>query len=79
MNRLSIPRLAAATVALVTGWSCSPEPTCTGDWCGTAVVATVPPPDVLFPPASHIDVGIAICDLLFLKLADIGPALNTAW
>jgi peptide/nickel transport system substrate-binding protein len=42
------------------------------------VVLTVPEPDVLLPAASRTDVGIAIGDLLFLKLADIGPSLNTA-
>jgi len=78
MTRLSVSRIATATVVLAAAWSCNPEPTCTGDWCGTAVILTVPEPDVLLPPASRTDVGIAIGDLLFLKLADIGPSLNTA-
>ena len=78
MRRLSVRRIAVATAAVVAWWSCNPEPTCTGDWCATAVVLTIPEPDVLFPPASRTDVGIAISDLLFLKLADIGPSLNTA-
>jgi peptide/nickel transport system substrate-binding protein len=67
-----------ATVALLAEWSCSPEPTCTGDWCGTAVILTVPEPGVLFPPTAQTDVEIGISDLLFLKLADVGPSLNTA-
>jgi peptide/nickel transport system substrate-binding protein len=77
MNRLTVSRIAAATAALVAGWSCNPAPTCTGDWCGTAVVVSGAEADVLIPPASQSDVGIAINDLLFFKLADVGPELST--
>lgn len=78
MNKPTVSRIAAATAALASAWSCTPEPTCTGDWCGTAVVLTVPPPGVLFPPVAQTDVEIGIGDLLFLKLADVGPSLSTA-
>ncbi|MGD8728002.1 MAG: hypothetical protein PVH40_10175, partial [Gemmatimonadales bacterium] len=78
MKRSLIRLLVLAALAPTAWWSCEPAPTCTGDWCGTAVVLTVPEPDVLLPAASRTDVGIAIGDLLFLKLADIGPSLNTA-
>ncbi len=77
MKRPNARMTAEAVLVLLAGWSCSSEPTCTGDWCGTAVVLTVPPPGALFPPTAYTDVEIALCDLLFLKLADIGPSLNT--
>lgn len=59
--------------ALLAG--CSEAPRCPGDWCGTIVV-TAADPDVLFPPTTQVDVGAAITDLMFLKLADLGPALS---
>lgn len=58
-------------------WSCTPEPTCAGDWCGTIVIASPAEADVLLPPVSQSDVGRSLADLVYLKLADIGPALNT--
>jgi peptide/nickel transport system substrate-binding protein len=61
-----------ATLLLV---SCREAPSCVGV-CGTAVVLGAEP-DVLFPPTSQQDAGIAISDMMFLKLADIGPAMNT--
>lgn len=70
-------RLALALLAPLAGAACTPAPTCTGEWCGTVVVLTSAEADVLLPPVARSDVGIALSDLLFLKLADVGPELGT--
>jgi peptide/nickel transport system substrate-binding protein len=58
-------------------WGCSPDSGCEGDGCGTVVVVTTAEADVLLPPATHTDVGVGLTDLIFAKLADLGPDLNT--
>ncbi len=60
-------------VALLVG--CAETSSCPSDWCGTIVVAAGDP-DVLFPPTTQADVGAAVTDLLFLKLADLNPSLR---
>ncbi len=45
--------------------------------CGTAIVALGAEPDALLPPVVHTQPGELASDLLFQKLADIGPSLNT--
>ncbi len=50
---------------------------CPDGWCGTAVIATPAEADVLFPPSAQGDVARSIIDLVFTKLADLGPDLNT--
>lgn len=74
MTRRAAPFLCGLSLAIA---ACAPEPTCTGNWCGTAVVVTAAEADVLLPVATSQDVGYAIGDLLFLKLADVGPAMST--
>jgi peptide/nickel transport system substrate-binding protein len=75
-----ISRLAAVlggtALVLTVNASCAPEATCPSDWCGTAVVVSAAEADVLLPVVSTMDVGIAINDFIFLRLADIGPDLN---
>jgi peptide/nickel transport system substrate-binding protein len=66
--------LSFATAFLV---ACMPDAGCPDRWCGTAVVATAAEADVLLPVATTQDVGYAIGDLIFLKLADVGPEMNT--
>lgn len=60
-----------------TAWSCAAESTCSGDWCGTIVVVTPGEPGTLMPPAANTLTEVALADLMFPKLADIGPDLNT--
>ena len=62
-------------LAAVTG--CSRSPRCAADPCGTAVIVATAEPDVLFPPLVQSGPGFALSDQIFLKLADIGPGLNT--
>ncbi len=50
---------------------------CTEERCHTAVITASSDADVLLPPATMQAVGAAVNELLFLRLADIGPALNT--
>ncbi len=68
--------VGGASLAVALSWSCAPEPTCPGDWCGTAVVVSAAEADVLLPMVTTQDVGISISDFIFLKLADIGPDMN---
>lgn len=67
----------SATSVLVTllFLACREAPPCVGP-CGTVVIVGAEP-DVLFPPTTQQDAGIAVSDMMFLKLADIGPAMNT--
>lgn len=69
----------ALCALLVSGlWACRPEsPACEGEGCGTVVVVTTAEADILLPPATHTDVGVGLTDLIFVKLADLGPELNT--
>lgn len=73
-------RSARATLGLVLAAlipaACAESNRCEGEWCGTAVIVGADA-DVLFPPTMQGDVANAIVDLVFLKLADIGPNLNT--
>ena len=57
--------------------ACAQESTCQGERCNIAVIASPADADVLLPPVTMQNVGVAVSDLIFLKLADIGPSLNT--
>ena len=50
---------------------------CQGEWCGTAVIVAPADANALLSPLAQTDIDFAASDLIFLKLADIGPALNT--
>ena len=77
MKRSSWFVVAPAAVLTVAGLSgCRPEVSCEGGWCGTVVVTSAPVQS-LFPPLPHLDVDVGIADLIFSKLADVGPNLNT--
>src|SRR4029077_15410997 len=54
---------------------CREAPRC--DRCGVAVITMGSDADALLPPFVRSAPGQAFCDLLFLKLADIGLNLNT--
>lgn len=65
----------AGAMLIVAG--CTRAPTCAGAGCGTAVIAEPGDVNVIFPPLTQSSTEIAVSDLIFLKLADIGPSLNT--
>lgn len=55
--------------------ACGTEPECSGEWCGTLIVAQGADAETLFPPT--IQGSNAITDLIFLRLADLGEGMNT--
>jgi peptide/nickel transport system substrate-binding protein len=68
---------AAALLSLAGTFSCQPDLRCEGDWCGTAVIVSGAEPEALLPALATWDVHIAINDLLYWKLANVGPGANT--
>lgn len=67
---------AAAIALLVAAWACRHEAACAGR-CGTAVIVSSAEPQGLFPPTAGSDVSVGLVDLVFSKLADLGPSLDT--
>src|SRR5438045_7097099 len=68
---------AAALAGLLLVAACARKGGCTGDYCGTLVIATGGEPDVLLPAVSDRAITRDVTDQLFLKLADLGPSGNT--
>jgi len=64
----------AAVVAVA---ACGRRGGCTGEYCGTLVIAAPGEPDILLPPASDDARAAAVFDQVFVKLADLGPSGNT--
>ena len=70
-------RAAACAAAVALTVSCAPKGTCRGEYCGTLVFAAVGQPVTLLPPVTDEILDRDIFDQIFLRLADIGPDLNT--
>jgi peptide/nickel transport system substrate-binding protein len=70
-------RLVAAGLLLVALAACARRGGCSGDYCGTLVIAAPGEPDILLPPVSELAASRDVSDQLFLKLADLGPSGNT--
>src|SRR3989449_10025541 len=70
----SIP-LTLVALFLVAG--CERPVGCTGEYCGTMVIAAGGEPDILLPPVSEFSITRDVTDQLFLKLADLGASGNT--
>src|SRR5213082_1844197 len=72
---------ALATVAGLTGLivvaGCERPTGCSGEYCGTLVIASGGEPDILLPPVSEFAITRDVTDQLFLKLADLGLSGNT--
>src|SRR5256885_8915412 len=62
--------------ALVALAACGRRGGCTGDYCGTLVIAGPGEPDILLPPASDDAHADAVDDQVYVKLADLGPSGN---
>ena len=74
----SAQRAALVAVSLLGVAACErPATGCTGDYCGTLIFAAAREPDILLPPVSQQTLSRDIYDQVFLKLADIGPSMNT--
>ncbi|MGD0993824.1 MAG: peptide ABC transporter substrate-binding protein [Gemmatimonadales bacterium] len=68
-----------APLALILAAACTSRGggSCRGEYCGTVVFAAIGQPASLLPPASDHILDRDIFDQIFLKLADVGPGLNT--
>src|SRR6267142_5774655 len=73
--RTGLTLAALAGLLLVAG--CERPVGCTGELCGTMVIASGGEPDILLPPVSGFAITRDVTDQLFLKLADLGPSGNT--
>jgi peptide/nickel transport system substrate-binding protein len=56
---------------------CKSRGGCSGDYCGTLVIAAAGEPDILLPPITQLAMARDVSDQLFLKLADVGMSANT--
>ncbi len=75
-SRRSFP-LIAAGLLLGSLIGCTARGGCSGDYCGTLVIAAAGEPDILLPPITQLAVARDASDQLFLKLADVGMPANT--
>jgi peptide/nickel transport system substrate-binding protein len=66
--------IAIATLSLA---ACARRVGCTGEYCGTLVLASTGQPDILLPPASDDVRANAVFDQVFVKLADLVPSGST--
>lgn len=56
---------------------CTARGGCSGDYCGTLVIAALGEPDILLPAITQLATARDVSDQLFLKLADVGMSANT--
>ena len=70
-------RLFVATLLAAILLGCKPGGGCSGEYCGTLVIAAPGEPDILLPPLTQAAIGRDVGDQLFLKLADVGMSVNT--
>jgi len=75
--RSSFGLAAAALAGLLLVAGCARKGGCTGDYCGTLVIATAGEPDILLPAVSDRAITRDVTEQVFLKLADLGPSGNT--
>jgi peptide/nickel transport system substrate-binding protein len=75
MKKSAMMAATFAGLSVVVG--CGTGSECSGDWCGTLIVAQGADAETLFPPTAIGVNTIAITDLIFLRLADLSPELNT--
>ena len=69
--------MIAASLLVGSLIGCTARGGCSGDYCGTLVIAAPGQPDILLPPITALAIGRDISDQLFLKLADVGMSANT--
>ena len=71
------PTTLAALVGLALVAGCERRGGCTGEYCGTLVIAMAGEPDILLPPVSEFATTRDVTEPIFLKLADLGQSGNT--
>ncbi len=65
-------------IALTTTFAaCGSGSDCTGDYCGTIIIAQGADAESLFPPTMQAVSSTAIGDMIYLRLADLSDDLNT--
>ena len=74
MHTRAVAVVVAALAALT---ACGRRAECTGEYCGTLVIAGLGEPSTLLPPASDDAHADAVADQVFVKLADLGLSGNT--
>ena len=74
MHTRAVGLVLGALVALA---ACGRRAECTGEYCGTLVIAGLGEPDILLPPVSDDAHADAVADQIYVKLADLGPTGNT--
>jgi len=72
-----VRRLAPLALVLAAACTSRGGGVCRGEYCGTIVFAAIGQPVSLLPPATSHRLDRDISDQIFLKLADVGPDLNT--
>ncbi|TLY53630.1 MAG: hypothetical protein E6K55_07610, partial [Gemmatimonadetes bacterium] len=76
-----MPTLRPTTLAALAGLAllggCERRRGCTGEYCGTMVIAATGEPDILLPPVSEFATTRDVTEPIFLKLADLGLSGNT--
>ncbi|PYO80191.1 MAG: hypothetical protein DMD67_01045 [Gemmatimonadetes bacterium] len=76
-----MPTLRPTTLAALAGLAllggCERRGGCTGEYCGTMVIAATGEPDILLPPVSEFATTRDVTEPIFLKLADLGLSGNT--
>jgi len=77
LDRLIARLLVAGVLLLAALASCARRGACTGDYCGTVVIAAAGEPDILLPPVTELSPSRDVYDQVFLKLADLGMSGNT--
>jgi peptide/nickel transport system substrate-binding protein len=70
-------RLAPLALVLAAACASRGSGSCRGEYCGTIVFAALGQPVSLLPPTTDHILDRDISDQIFLKLADVGPDLNT--
>src|SRR5205809_825216 len=67
-------RACAALDSLLRVAACERPVGCTGEYCGTMVIASGGEPDILLPAVSEFSITRDVTDQVFLKLADLGAS-----
>src|SRR5207245_9317317 len=77
----AMPTLRPTTLAALAGLAllggCERRRGCTGEYCGTMVIAATGEPDILLPPVRSFATPRDVTEPIFLKLADLGLSGNT--
>ncbi|MFQ6047666.1 MAG: ABC transporter substrate-binding protein, partial [Gemmatimonadales bacterium] len=74
--KIPLRRAVEVTLVLAVSGGCGGE-RASCDWCGTVVIATAGEAGTLFPPNARTQIDNGLIDLVFQRLAEIGPQLNT--